>query len=297
MNLLVVFNPKAAGGRASGMLDELKAALEHRGVNATFLTLSEELDLGRRLSEPDIRSFDGVVAAGGDGTGFAVLNGLLAHPQDLRSPLGLMPLGTGNAFSRDIGLEPGNWRQALDVVCAGRTRRVDVGEVHWSGGTYRFINILGLGLVVDAARAADRFKWLGSGAYTLGTAQVAMRAKSLDLRLVIDGEEVNEDSLLLEVANSRYTGTSYKIAPDARIDDGLLDVILVRKLTRRRLFRLFPSIYSGRHVEYPEVQVWQARDIEIRSPAGASLLVDGEIRGETPATIRCIPGAVRLFCA
>lgn len=297
MNLLVVFNPKAAGGRASGMLDELKAALKHHGVNASFLTLLESQDVGRRLSDPDVRSFDGIVAAGGDGTGFAVLNGLMAHPRDLRPPLGLMPLGTGNAFSRDIGLKPGNWRQALDVVCAGRMRRVDVGEVHWPGGTCCFINILGLGLVVDAARAADRFKWLGSGAYTLGTAQVAMRANCLDLRVVIDGEEVNEASLLLEVANSRYTGTSYKIAPNAQIDDGLLDVILVRKLTRRRLFRLFPTIYSGRHIEHEEVRVWQARDVEIQSPAGALLLVDGEIRGETPATIRCLPGAVRVFCA
>lgn len=101
----------------------------------------------------------------------------------------------------------------------------------------------------------------------------------------------------MEASNSRYTGSSFLIAPDARIDDGELDLVIVRRLPRLRLLRLFPTIYSGQHINHDEVTVLKGREIEIRGPAGLEFMVDGEFRGVTPARISCQRHAIEMFCA
>lgn len=95
-------------------------------------------------------------------------------------------------------------------------------------------------------------------------------------------------------SNFRYAGTSFLMAPAARLDDSRVDLTLVRLLPRIRLLRLFPSIYSGKHVEYPEVTVLQGKEINILQPADSPLMMDGEFVGTTPARIRCLPGELRM---
>jgi diacylglycerol kinase (ATP) len=248
-----------------------------------------------RLAGGRLAGYDGIVAAGGDGTLFEVVNGLCAHAADERPPLGVLPVGTGNAFARDLGLEPGDWRGGVDLLKAGHTRKLDVGRVECPAGDYHFLNIVGAGLPVAAMLTAERLKPLGRSAYTAATLWQALRCRSASFELELDGERIRQDSLFVEIANTRYTGTSFLIAPDARMDDGLFDVVLVRRLPRRRLLRLFPSIYSGRHVEYPEVTMRRAREVRILAPRGLPLAPDGELRGSTPATVRCLPGHLDVF--
>ena len=294
MNLLLVFNPRAGGGRSerleSAIIEALAAFARvdcHRtagpGGAADWLA-------GRRLD-----AYDGVVAAGGDGTLFDVVNGLCAHADGERPPLGVLPIGTGNAFARDLALEPGEWRRGVELIRAGRTRPLDVGHVACAAGEYHFLNIIGAGLPVAAMLTAERLKAFGRSAYTVATLWQALRCHSEPFELELDGERVVQDSLLVEIANTRYTGTSFLIAPDARMDDGLFDVVMVRRLPRRRLLRLFPSIYSGSHVRYPEVTLQRAREVRIRAPVGLPLAPDGELRGATPATVRCLPGYLEVF--
>jgi diacylglycerol kinase (ATP) len=296
MRLLLVFNPHAAAGRASRLMAPLRAALDSFASVDLWQT-SGPGDAVGMLAGADLAPYDGVVAAGGDGTLFEVLNGLYARQAGERPPLGVMPVGTGNAFARDLGLLPGDWQKAAELIGQGRVRRVDVGRVDAADDTYHFLNIVGAGLPVDAMAIANRLKLLGNSAYSLATLWHAMKLRTHQLQIELDGDRLGQESLFVEVSNTRYTGTSFMIAPAARLDDGLLDLTLVSRLSRPRLLRLFPTVYRGRHVDYPEVVTRQARVIRITAPAGLELAPDGELRGHMPVQIECLHRDLRIFGA
>jgi len=296
MKLMVVCNPRAAHGRAGRQFDALRSLLSDRHTGSTLVE-TKASGHGRRLvAEADLSQFDGVVAAGGDGTVFEVLNGLYAHSPVRRRPLGIIPLGTGNAFAREFGLQPYHWKSAVGKFAKGNVRRVDVGRVECADGVFHFLNIIGLGLVVDAGRSAGRFKFAGRSAYALGALWQILKLRSLPLEMELDGDFVRQDNVFVEISNSRYTGTSFLIAPLARLDDGLLDVTWLCRLPRWRLLWLFRTIFSGRHTAYPEVGSRQAREIVLHAPAGQLLMPDGEFQGRTPARIRCLHRDLELFC-
>lgn len=298
VNLLLVFNSNALSGRAARLLPAIRAALQ-QFASVELLQTRGAGDARQRFAQTDLGPFDGVVAAGGDGTLFEVLNGLYARPAERRVPLGVLPVGTGNAFARDLGLLPGDWARGAEIIRSGRTRRFDVGRVEFdsagAAGGYHFLNIVGAGLPVDAMRTAERLKFLGRPAYSLAALWHGLLMQSHSLRVEADGELIEEDAIFVEISNTRYTGTSFLMAPAARFDDGLLDLTVVRRLTRRRLLRLFPTVYRGHHVGHPEVLTRQARIIRITAPVGLDLAPDGEFRGHTPATVRCLQRDLAIF--
>jgi diacylglycerol kinase (ATP) len=295
----MVFNPHAAFGRARRLLARVNRALENF-AQVDVLQTTGPGDAMRRVAEATLTDYDGLIAAGGDGTLFEVLNGLYRHDRKRRVPLGLIPVGTGNAFARDLDLLPGDWEKGVSLIRAGRVRRVDVGRVdHGRGGAnsqpFHFLNIIGAGLPVDAMRAAEHIKFVGRSAYSLAALWCAMKMKSYPLSIELDGELIKQEALFVEISNTRYTGTHFLMAPGARLDDGLLDLTLVRSLPRGRLLRLFPTIYHGGHVAFEEVLTRQACTIRINAPAGLVLAPDGEFQGQTPVCISCLQRDLDIF--
>ena len=295
MRVAVILNPAAAGGRAARLRGAIAGRFAGMGVEARFLESAGPGDARRLAAEQSLADDDAVVAAGGDGTVFEVVNGLLERPAGERVPLGVVPVGTGNAFAREFGLGPGDWRRAIDLVAAGRTGPIDVGRVLAGAARYHFVNVVGVGFAADAGRTAARLKFVGNAAYTLAAVWHLLRLRSHAVRLEVDGETLEEDAIVLEIANSRYTGTRFLIAPEARLDDGLLDVVLVRRMPRRRIARLFPTIYRGEHVAHEEVLVRRGRRVRLLGPPGVPLAPDGEQLGVSPAEFECLPGALEAF--
>ncbi|HLF31819.1 MAG TPA: diacylglycerol kinase family protein [Xanthomonadales bacterium] len=293
--LLLVFNPHASSGRAERVFPAVLRALDAKGMGYDILRSENPAQAIEQLAQRDLGAYEGVVAAGGDGTVFATLNGLYRKERKDRKPLGVIPIGTGNAFAHDLDLQPGDWGKAVDLLATGKHRLVDVGRVTTATAQFHFLNIIGMGFAFDAALTAARLKRLGKGAYTLGSLWQVLKLKCHPLRIEIDGRLIEQDNIFVEVSNTRYTGTSFLIAPAAQMDDGLLDVTLLRNLPRLRLLRLFPSIYSGRHVNFAEVTVFQARQIRILAPSGYAMAADGEFRGETPAEICCLHRDLAIF--
>ncbi len=276
------------------LLPKIRHGLERSASIELVLTchVGHAVDL---VAEADLGSFDGVIAAGGDGTLFEVLNGLYRKEPQERVPLGLVPVGTGNAFARDLGLMPGDWQKGIDIIARNQLGRVDVARVQTRSETFHFLNIIGMGFAVNAGKTAKKLKLVGNAAYTLATLWEIIRFKSYPLHIEIDGKNIRQDNVFVEISNSRYTGTNFLIAPDAQIDDGLLDVTLLCALPRGRLLRLFTTIYSGRHVQYKEVSTFQAQRINIHAPHGRLLAPDGEFLGHTPADIRCLHRDLEIF--
>ena len=295
MKVLLIYNPFAGHGQAKKLLPKVEQAFQERGIDFD-LALTDYPEHGTRLAaEADFRRYDGIVAAGGDGTLFEVINGCYQNKKKLRIPIGVLPIGTGNAFARDLELEASNWLNAVDIIAGGKRRKVDVGRFQTHGQTYYFLNILGLGFVADVTKTAKKLKMLGNISYTLGVLYRTVRLNSFGTIIRLDGEKLERNCVFIEISNTRYT-SNFLMAPDAAIDDGFLDVTILNRVTRRRLLQAFPKVFTGEHVELPEVESFKAREISIETPNGEKVLTpDGEVMGISPVDITCLKQACEVF--
>ncbi len=293
--LLVVYNPRAAHGRAAGLQVAIEACFATAAVPVEMRVTQYKRHGQEIVAAADFSRYAGVVAAGGDGTLFEVVNGWFLNESAARIPIGILPVGTGNSFAKDLGLESGQWRPAIDLIAGGRKTRVDVARCRFGEETFHFLNVMGLGFVTDVQQISNRIKALGNLAYVLGVLVQILFLKSYAIRLVIDGRRIDRNITLLEVANTRYTARTFLIAPMAQFDDGFLDVILSRSMSRMRLFSLFRKVFSGSHTGAREVETYKVKRLKIDSAAPLKLGPDGEIVGRTPAEIECLPGAIEVF--
>jgi diacylglycerol kinase (ATP) len=298
MKILVIYNPQAGGGRAAKLLPEVEKYLKAKDIEARILLTKHTGHAVELAKTADISSFDAIIASGGDGTLFEVLNGYFNNPASKgiaptdKTPIGLIPNGTGNAFMKELKLHKSDWKEAIDIIHQAHRKQLDVGHFVTEGKSYYFLNIVGMGFVSQVAQAAIPLKWMGNAAYTVATLQKLLGLKTQKMKIEIDGECIERDGVFAEVANSTFTGTSFHIAPKAKLDDGLLDLVLLNKISRLKLLRLFNSIYDGSHINYPEVEYIQAEKIKISEQYPSKLIPDGEILGKTPVEFECLPAAI-----
>jgi diacylglycerol kinase (ATP) len=277
------------------MLNEVQSVCRDLGLDVDIRLTERPGHATEIIEAEDLAPFDGVVATGGDGTVFEAVNGIFRNPAGPVVPFGVLPMGTGNSFSIDLGLERGDVRGALDLIANGATRKVDVGHCRTENRDLYYLNILGLGFVSDVTATAAKLKLLGNLSYTLGVIYRTAFLGTSRLELDIDGKVIEREATFLEISNSRYTA-DFLMAPEAQIDDGLLDVTLLGKISRRRLLRLFPTVFRGEHVQYPEVETFTARSIKVASDQPKILAPDGELVGTTPAEVTCLHQALDVFC-
>ena len=294
MKVLLIYNPYAAHQRAKKLLPKVEAAFPKRNI-AFDLRLTDYPEHAVEIvRQADFKAYDGVVAAGGDGTLFEVINGYYQNPSRKRIPLGVLPIGTGNAFARDLDLHADRWTEAVDIIGMNKPRKVDVGRFHTHGQDYYYLNIMGLGFVADVTETALKLKSFGNVAYTLGVLYRTLFLKAHRLEIEIDGKTLEGDNIFVEISNTRYT-SNFLMAPDAKIDDGLLDVTILKKLSRRRLLKCFPLIFTGEHIHMDEINTFQARKIRITTDPIKVLTPDGELIGITPVEVECLHRAVPVF--
>ncbi|MFH0991114.1 MAG: diacylglycerol kinase family protein [bacterium] len=294
MKLALIFNPASAHFRAAKLLPEIKSTFARSGVEldvfqTAFPGHGTELTL-----QLDLTKYDGVVAGGGDGTLFEVINGYYRNPAQREIPLGILPIGTGNAVARDLDLDATRWHEAVEIICANRRRRMDVGRCRTKENEFYYLNILGLGFVADVVAIANKLKSLGNVSYTIGVLWRTIFLKSNRLSIELDGALLERDTIFVEISNTRWT-SNFLMAPNAKIDDGLLDVTILRTLSRTRLLQCFPKIFTGAHITMPEVEQIKARHIKIVSDSPKILTPDGELFGTTPIEVECLPGAIEVF--
>lgn len=175
-----------------------------------------------------------------------------------------------------------------------KPKKVDAGCFQSHGQAYYFLNILGLGFVADVTETAKKLKKLGNISYTLGVLHRTIMLNSNKMSIQIDDQLLEKRCTFVEISNTRYTA-NFLMAPGAKIDDGLLDVTIAGKMTRRRLLTCFPKIFTGEHVDLPEIETYQAKKIKIECDETKVLTPDGELIGITPVTVECIQGAVEVF--
>ena len=294
MKVLLVYNPYAGHKRAKKILPQVEALFTEKKIDFDLRLTDYPKHAVEIVRQANFHQYDGVVASGGDGTLFEVVNGYFQNPSKKRIPLGILPTGTGNAFARDLNLDASRWQDAVGVIRLAKPRKVDVGLFHTHGQDVYYLNILGLGFVADVTKTAHRLKIFGNISYTLGVFYQTILLNAHHLTIEIEGKVLERENIFVEVSNTRYTA-NFLMAPNAKIDDGLLDITLLGRLTRRRLLKCFPKIFTGEHIYLDEIETFQAKRLSVTTDIPKVLTPDGELLGITPVTIECLHQAIEVF--
>jgi diacylglycerol kinase (ATP) len=287
----LIANPAAGGGRCGQLLQQAALQLGARGCEVTIHRTTgpgHATELARELGH-----HPRLLCAGGDGTTYEVVNGLMQAGH--RPALGSVPLGTGNSFLRDFGVLHAD--QAIDAIAQDRRRRVDVIRADHEAGSLWFINLLSLGFTSDVGALTNRrFKALGKHGYTVATVIEVGRLRHQAFPLRLDGGATDaRPCVFLSFNNSRCTGGDMQMAPAASPSDGRLDVIRVGPMSRLQLLGTFPKIYQGRHVEHPLVEQATAATVELDLPAPVAIMVDGEVVRHRLTRLTVLPGALEVL--
>jgi YegS/Rv2252/BmrU family lipid kinase len=208
--------------------------------------------------------------------------------------------GTGWDFARSLGL-PRRVDQAVGVALQGRTRTIDLGRVTyrpWAGGEAQswFANVASVGMSgTIAQRANDTSKSLGGKvSYVWATLAVFARWSNTEVEVAVDGESRRARMHDVVVANGSYFGGGMKICPDAAVDDGTFDVLLIGDLTKRDLLLTLPKTFRGKHLPHPKAELLRGASVTIDAPGPLPIQLDGEQPGTTPARFEVVPQSFRV---
>jgi diacylglycerol kinase (ATP) len=285
--IALLTNPTAGKGRGARARDAVLGRLRDAGLvvrNLQGRDADEALDLARQCVADGVES---LVVSGGDGM---VHLGTQAVATTA-TRLGIIPTGTGNDVARYFDLPRKDPVAAADRVIAGRTRTIDLAR---SGSRY-FVTVLAAGFDAIVNERANRMTWpKGQMRYNLATVAELRTFEPLPYTLDLDGEVRRLDAMLVAVGNGPSFGGGLRITEGALLDDGLLDVVIIRPMSRPGLIRTYPKLFKGTHVTVPQYEHHRVRCVTVAAP-GIVAYADGERFGPLPLTIECAPGALTVL--
>jgi YegS/Rv2252/BmrU family lipid kinase len=289
-----IVNPAAGGGRSAKLAGPAIARLREKGLHVDVIASTapgHAAELAREAYDQGYRRF---IAVGGDGTAHELLNGIFTHAgATARVSLGFLPLGTGNSFLRDFS--DNGAEAALEAILENRTRSVDLIRLTHSTGEIYALNLLSVGFTADVATLTNRhFKFLGPVGYLLGVfVRVAqLRRRAFALRCDDDQNWDNRRCLFLTFNNSKYTGGTMLIAPNADPSDALIEFVRWGPIGRLGLLRMLPKLYDGTHIQHPLATRRAVRRVEFDLPAPIDVMIDGEIAALEIRSLDIIPAAL-----
>ncbi|MBW3660505.1 MAG: diacylglycerol kinase family lipid kinase [Gemmatimonadetes bacterium] len=284
--MMVIANPRAGHGRGLRNLERLREAVRRRGVDCAVVGTDRPghaTELARRAAESGSPR---VGVMGGDGTISEVANGLVGSP----TAMAVLPMGTGNDVARSLGI-PRGLEEALDLAVHGQARPIDIGRER----DRFFVSVLGVGFPTIVAEEANAIDWLhGSPAFFVAVYKALHRLRAIPLRIELDDKAIEGDCVAVLVQNTPYTGGGLKMAPEAKVDDGALDVVIVEDIGRLDLMINFPRVYRGGHFAHPSFTAHRTRAIRIESTETLSKMFDGDICGTTPLEAEVVPGGIQM---
>jgi YegS/Rv2252/BmrU family lipid kinase len=291
-----IVNPAAGGGRSRKLLGPALERLQEAGIEVKVVETripGEATEIAREAYGRGVRKF---IAVGGDGTSYEIVNGLYPHAVSGEPPtLAFLPLGTGNSFLRDFsdrGVEYG-----IESLLAQRSRPCDVLRLRHRGGVIHYINLLSIGFTADVATLrARRFSGWGELGYQASIFMTLARFNRRPFPVRVDGADTfdKRPCLFLTFNNSKFTGGTMMIAPQAEINDGLVEYVRWGPIGRVGLIRNLPGLYDGTHIEHPLAERQAVRRIEFNLETPADVMVDGEVLTLHCEELDVLPGALNV---
>jgi diacylglycerol kinase (ATP) len=289
-----IVNPAAGRGRARARLPRVLDALATADLDVEVVLSADAADLLARARDAFGRD-RAVVACGGDGT-VTMLAGVAA---DEGGVLGIVPLGSGNDFARQLEVPRGDLDAAIAVLRTGHVVQADLGRAHTADGASTwFTTVANTGFDAVANAWANEITWTsGTPLYVLATLRTLTAYSPTPVRVTVDDTVIETDAWLVAAGNTRTYASGMMITPAASVHDGLLDVCIVGPVSRTDFLRTFPSVFRGTHVEHPEVRTARGNDItvEILDPdSTVELWASGEHAGPLPARLEPVAGALSV---
>jgi YegS/Rv2252/BmrU family lipid kinase len=286
MPLALLVNPSSGGGRSLKLLPKVEQALdERRAVFRVQRTKGLEHGVGQALGA--IEAGEVPVVVSGDGL-VGAIGGAMAGAE---TPLGIIPGGRGNDLARVLGI-PEDPEQAVDMLLAGETRRIDVGEVNGK----RFLGIVSVGFDSEANRVANETQILrGNLVYAFAAIRTLLGWKPGRFTVRVDDERYRFTGYSVSVANNKAFGGGMFIAPDAELDDGEFDIVAVGEVGKLRALASMPKVFKGTHIEEEWVRVFRARHLELTASRPYPVYADGEHLSDLPASLRVLPRALSVI--
>jgi len=279
VHLLV--NPAVRGGEAQ--LQEVVDGFARHGVESTVIRAETVTDARAAANKAVAGGASRLVAIGGDGVVHIAVNAVAESPTEL----GVVPLGTGNDFARALGLLDGDVDDQIERALA---EPVPVDAIRTDYGWVATVATLGFSGDVNAR--ANSLAWpRGQSRYTIATLIELPRLRALPVAVEVDGTPVGGDTTLLAVGNTAFFGGGMRICPTARPFDGKLQVVNIGDVPRHTFLRVFPSVFSGRHVDRSEVSIAAGTSATIDGP-DVDIWADGEPLGPLPVRLEVVPGAL-----
>jgi len=293
---LAIVNPAAGGGRSRQLLGPALDRLRSGGIAINVVETRGAAGATKIASDAYSQGVRHFIAAGGDGTSYEVINGL--YPQALGSEpptLGFLPLGTGNSFLRDFSDDVVEY--AIQSLSAQRRRPCDVMRLRHRGGVIHYINLLSMGFSADVATLrARRFSSWGEPGYFISIFLTLARfnRRAYPLRVLGDQAFDGRRCLFLTFNNSKFTGGTMMIAPQAQIDDGLIEYVRWGPIGRLGLIRNLPGLYDGTHVQHPLAERAAVQRVEFKLDSPVDIMVDGEVLTLHCEELDVLPGALHV---
>ncbi|WP_109523845.1 MULTISPECIES: YegS/Rv2252/BmrU family lipid kinase [Nocardia] len=304
---LVVTNRLSGLGKGHDTATAAVARLAERGVEITEIrapSAAESVRLVRDSLTDPAGAPDAVICVGGDGLVCVILEAIA----ETGVPLGLIPSGTGNDLARALGVPTDDPVAAADLVLAGRTRVVDLGRIESTGiAPMWFATVTGTGFDARVTLRANEMRWpKGPSRYSFAALAELAGGLAVPYRIELSGVApgaldnpagdtvLETEAVMVAVGNSRTYGGGMLICPDAEMDDGLLDLTVVGKVSRLEMLKLLPALSAGKRIDHPATKRYRVAQVTLSAPS-APATADGEPAGMLPATLRAVPGALTVL--
>ena len=287
----VIVNPQANRGRAALIGEQVFEAFAKAGIAAINLSATSALEAKKKAEELiSLQEISALIAVGGDGT--SQLCAGIAVPNQIS--LGIVPAGSGNDQARELNIDLYDTQAAVKniVDSLDTPRRVDAMKVSVSGKEIWSIGSISAGFDALCATRANSLRWpKGPNSYIAALLLELPSFNAIEYHLDVDGEKRVIEAMLCGVANAKSFGGGMMISPNSEITDGELEVFILHKVSRARLLRIFPTVYKGKHLRFPEVEIFKAKSIKI-SNDNYPVTCDGELVGNAPFSAEVHPGAL-----
>ncbi len=286
-HVAMLVNPTSGRGKGARIAPRVAGRLRAAGIEVVELITTSAEDVPPRTREAIKTLADAVVVVSGDGTIHQVVQEMAGE----NMPLGVVPAGTGNDFARALGVPLDDPEAAADKIAAGTRRAIDLLKAK-----DEFITtIVASGFDSLVNKRANAMRWpKGHSRYTVATFAELRTFRPLRYTVTLDGEVVETDAMLVAVGTVPSYGGGLRVCEGAVIDDGLLDVTIIRPVSRMTLLALFPKLSKGTHVPHPQIEQLRGRTVRLESP-GITAYADGEPLRPLPVDIEIAPAALTVL--
>lgn len=299
-NVLFIVNPAAGYNTGRKTYKAVYESLKKHFKNLNCVLSRSPGEIEEIAGENANKGYDLFISLGGDGTAFEVLNGIMNSNTKKRPQLSFIPSGSGNSFLRDFNVT--TQEEAINRIVNGKIKKIDIIKCKYTNkdgdgkNILYYLNIMGTGFVTRVASMRLKyFRHFREFGYTIGVLLQLIPLKRDDVVLNADGNEYNLKNNFISVCNSKYTGGKMMMAPKAELDDGKMDVIMLNDAGRVKMLKSFPKIFDGSHLDIDNVKMIQAKRIKISSGEPLELLVDGEVKGNTPLEAEVLPRYLEIL--